>query len=191
VGDSGVGKTSYLHRICQRSFRSNFAATIGVDFQVHNLKVDGQVTALQLWDTAGQERFRSFSKQYFRKADAVLVMYDVTTERSFHSIREWLDNIKQSVEEGTVLAIIGNKIDLPGREVPTEHALQLAQESEVLFFEASAKTGANVSESLQKIARLLRHREDTQLQETLQLSTQQQSTTTKGVDKTNSCCDRF
>uniref|UniRef100_A0A1I8FK31 EF-hand domain-containing protein n=1 Tax=Macrostomum lignano TaxID=282301 RepID=A0A1I8FK31_9PLAT len=79
IGDSGVGKSSVIHRLCQDAFKSTFAATIGIDFQVKAMELEGQVIALQLWDTAGQERFRSITKQYFRKADGIVIVYDVTS----------------------------------------------------------------------------------------------------------------
>uniref|UniRef100_A0A915J7T2 Ras and EF-hand domain-containing protein n=1 Tax=Romanomermis culicivorax TaxID=13658 RepID=A0A915J7T2_ROMCU len=98
VGDSGVGKTCFLHRFCHNKFRQTFSATIGVDFQVKSLNIDGRIIALQLWDTAGQERFRSITKQYFRKADGVLLVYDVTSELSFLNMRNWMQSVKVSAK---------------------------------------------------------------------------------------------
>ncbi|XP_037070862.1 ras and EF-hand domain-containing protein-like [Pollicipes pollicipes] len=80
IGDAGVGKSSFVQRFCTGEVRPSYAATIGVDFQVQTVVVDDQTVCIQLWDTAGQERFRSITKQYFRKADGVFVMFDVTTE---------------------------------------------------------------------------------------------------------------
>ncbi|KAK2152197.1 hypothetical protein LSH36_337g01059 [Paralvinella palmiformis] len=100
VGDSGVGKSSFIHQFCNQTFKATFSATIGVDFQVKNVRVDGHVIALQLWDTAGQERFRSITKQYFRKADGVLVMYDVTSEVSFKNVRNWMISVQLTERKG-------------------------------------------------------------------------------------------
>ncbi|XP_011769338.1 ras and EF-hand domain-containing protein isoform X2 [Macaca nemestrina] len=94
AGDAAVGKSSFLMRLCKNEFRENISATLGVDFQMKTLIVDGERTVLQLWDTAGQERFRSIAKSYFRKADGVLLLYDVTCEKSFLNIREWVDMIE-------------------------------------------------------------------------------------------------
>ncbi|ESO00029.1 hypothetical protein HELRODRAFT_83548 [Helobdella robusta] len=112
VGDSGVGKSSFIHQFCCNAFKPAFQATIGVDFQVKNMKIDSHIIAIQVWDTAGQERFRSITKQYFRKADGVLVMYDVTNESSYRNIRNWMGSVKDGTEEGTVIMIVGNKMDL-------------------------------------------------------------------------------
>ncbi|CAL1268342.1 unnamed protein product [Larinioides sclopetarius] len=94
VGDSGTGKTSILQRFCTDSFKATFSATIGVDFQVKTIEVDGERIALQLWDTAGQERFRSMTHQYFRKADGIIIVYDVTSETTFRNVRNWMHNIQ-------------------------------------------------------------------------------------------------
>ncbi|KAH0628235.1 hypothetical protein JD844_009118, partial [Phrynosoma platyrhinos] len=93
AGDAAVGKSSFLMRLCKNEFRGNTSATLGVDFQMKRLIVDGEPTVLQLWDTAGQERFRSIAKSYFRRADGVLLLYDVTCEKSFLNVREWVDMI--------------------------------------------------------------------------------------------------
>ena len=85
---------------------------VGVDFQVKSIVIDNRVIALQLWDTAGQERYRSITKQYFRKADGVICMYDVTSEVSFKNLRNWITSMKECANEDCVLTIIGNKIDL-------------------------------------------------------------------------------
>uniref|UniRef100_A0A8R1I5C3 Uncharacterized protein n=1 Tax=Caenorhabditis japonica TaxID=281687 RepID=A0A8R1I5C3_CAEJA len=93
VGDSAVGKTCFLHRFCHNRFKPLFNATIGVDFTVKTMKIPpNRAIAMQLWDTAGQERFRSITKQYFRKADGVVLMFDVTSEQSFLNVRNWIDS---------------------------------------------------------------------------------------------------
>ncbi|MBN3317031.1 EFC4A protein, partial [Atractosteus spatula] len=99
IGNSGVGKTSFIQRYCRRSFLPNINATVGMDFQVRTVTVDSTPIALQLWDTAGQERFRSITQQYFRKADGMLAMYDVTSSASFIAVRNWLDSVQVRVSE--------------------------------------------------------------------------------------------
>ncbi|VDM58536.1 unnamed protein product [Angiostrongylus costaricensis] len=116
VGDSAVGKTCFLHRFCYNRFKPLFSATIGVDFTVKTICVGNRVVALQLWDTAGQERFRSITRQYFRKADGVLVLFDVTSEQSFLNVRNWIESVRLGVDETTIMALVGNKVDLFGNE---------------------------------------------------------------------------
>ncbi|KAH3887640.1 hypothetical protein DPMN_011658, partial [Dreissena polymorpha] len=112
VGDSGVGKSSFIHRFCTDNFRPSFSATIGVDFQIKSLPIEGQLIVLQLWDTAGQERFRSITKQYFRKADGVVIMYDVNSEVTFTNVRNWMISVKEGASEDAVLLLLGNKCDM-------------------------------------------------------------------------------
>nr|CAD7399607.1 unnamed protein product [Timema cristinae] len=94
AGDAAVGKSCFIYRFCRGVFINNLGSTLGVDFQVKTIGVDGKKVALQLWDTAGQERFRSMTKTYFRRADGVVLLYDVTNERSFLNVRQWIENIK-------------------------------------------------------------------------------------------------
>ncbi|EPY82762.1 hypothetical protein CB1_000629031 [Camelus ferus] len=124
AGDAAVGKSSFLTRLCKNEFRGNTSATLGVDFQMKTLIVDGEQTVLQLWDTAGQERqvlfmmlwvlprFRSIAKSYFRRADGVLLLYDVTCEKSFLNVREWVDMIEDAAHESIPIMLVGNKADL-------------------------------------------------------------------------------
>nr|KAG5706468.1 hypothetical protein BaRGS_032861 [Batillaria attramentaria] len=152
VGDSGVGKSSFIHRFCNNQFRASYAATIGVDFQIRALTVGDSTIVLQLWDTAGQERYRSVTKQYFRKADGVIVMYDVTSERSFLNVRDWMFSVQEGVEEGTVITIVGNKTDIvdadPEHVTKVKDGSKMAVEYDALFYETSAKSGSYVKETM-------------------------------------------
>ncbi|XP_061175177.1 EF-hand calcium-binding domain-containing protein 4B-like isoform X2 [Saccostrea echinata] len=173
VGDSGVGKSSFIHRFCNDQFNPTFSATIGVDFQVKSLVMEGQVIVLQLWDTAGQERFRSITKQYFRKADGVILMYDVTTEATFTNVRNWMTSIKEGVEEGTALVVVGNKTDLieehDRRAIKTKDGNKLAAEFDATFFEVSAKSGTNIKECMEALARILKEKEDDEIEKAVHL----------------------
>ncbi|MBN3275018.1 RASEF protein, partial [Polyodon spathula] len=158
AGDAGAGKSSFLLRLCMNEFRGNIPTTLGVDFQMKKLLVDGERTMLQIWDTAGQERFRSIAKSYFRKAHGVLLLYDVTSDRSFLNIREWIDEIRDSTDNPIPLILIGNKCDLRA-EMPesscvnTAHGEKLAMTYNSLFCETSAKDGTNVVEAVLHLAR--------------------------------------
>ncbi|XP_064373828.1 ras and EF-hand domain-containing protein-like [Dromaius novaehollandiae] len=157
AGDSGAGKSSFLLRLCTNDFRGDIPSTLGVDFQVKQLLVDGEQTTLQIWDTAGQERFRSVAKSYFRKAHGVLLLYDISSESSFLSVRQWIEDIK-GTESPLPLMLVGNKIDLrPGLPeaggVHTTHGEKLAMAHSALFCETSAKDGTNVVEAVLHLAR--------------------------------------
>ncbi|KAM6363954.1 LOW QUALITY PROTEIN: ras and EF-hand domain-containing protein [Pluvialis apricaria] len=166
AGDA-VGKSSFLTRLCKNEFRGNTSATLGVDFQMKRLIVDGEPTVLQLWDTAGQERFRSIAKSYFRRADGVLLLYDVTCEKSFLNVREWVDMIEDATHENIPIMMVGNKADLrqavteQGQKcVPINYGEKLAMTYNALFCETSAKDGSNIVEAVLHLAREVRKRSD-------------------------------
>ncbi|XP_077453185.1 ras and EF-hand domain-containing protein isoform X1 [Stigmatopora argus] len=158
AGDSGSGKSSFLLRLVSNQFRDDIQTTLGVDFHMKKMLVDGQKTNLQIWDTAGQERFRSISRSYIRKAQGILLLYDVTSEQSFLNIRAWLEQIRDSAEENVPVCIIGNKVDLREHEaakrcVSMAEGETLATRNGALFCETSAKEGTNVVEAVLHLAR--------------------------------------
>ncbi|XP_066191707.1 ras-related protein Rab-44 isoform X5 [Sylvia atricapilla] len=161
VGDSHVGKTSFLYRLHADTFNPHLAATVGLDYQIKNLVVDNKCFALRLWDSAGQERYRSVTKQFFRKADGVVLMYDITSEYSFSDVRYWLSCIQEGAEDGVAVLLLGNKTDCAAqRQVPTKEGECLAKEHQLMFYECSAASGHNVFESMVSFVRLLKVRED-------------------------------
>uniref|UniRef100_A0A4W5J974 RAS and EF-hand domain containing 2 n=1 Tax=Hucho hucho TaxID=62062 RepID=A0A4W5J974_9TELE len=158
AGDAGSGKSSFLLRLSLNEFRGDIQTTLGVDFQIKKMLVDGEKTNLQIWDTAGQERFRSIARSYFRKAHGVLLLYDVTSESSFLNVREWMDQIQESTDEQLPMCVIGNKVDLredrpEGSCVSTVDGERLARTYNALFCETSAKEGTNVVEAVLHLAR--------------------------------------
>ncbi|XP_054881373.1 EF-hand calcium-binding domain-containing protein 4B-like [Poeciliopsis prolifica] len=170
VGNSSVGKTSLLQRFCDDRFHPGTCATVGIDYSVKTITVDNSQVALQLWDTAGQERYRSITKQFFRKADGVIVMYDVTAEQSFTAVRQWLTSVKEGNGGEIPIMLLGNKTDKEAeREVQKEVGERLAKDCQMTFFECSACSGANVAESMVHLARILKEQEDQQKEKTVQL----------------------
>uniref|UniRef100_A0A8C3X1Q3 Calcium release activated channel regulator 2A n=1 Tax=Catagonus wagneri TaxID=51154 RepID=A0A8C3X1Q3_9CETA len=171
VGNSAVGKTSFLGRYCDGRFSSgSAAATVGIDYRVKTVHVDDSKVALQLWDTAGQERYRCITQQFFRKADGVVVMYDLTARQSFLAVRQWLSSVEEAVGDRLPVLLLGNKIDNEKeREVPRGLGEQLAKENNLIFYECSACSGHNAEESLLHLARILKEQEDTVREETVQV----------------------
>lgn len=156
IGDSGVGKTCLLVRFKDDTFLTcNFIATVGIDFKNKIVTIDNKKCKLQIWDTAGQERFRSVTHAYYRDAQALLLLYDVTNQSSFDNIRAWLSEIKQYAEEDVVIMLLGNKVDKPNRVITKEQGEKLAKQYEVSFMETSAKTGQNVELAFMAVARAL------------------------------------
>ncbi|XP_061392950.1 ras-related protein Rab-26 [Musca vetustissima] len=161
LGDSGVGKTSFLVKYNTGEFRlGSFSATVGIALTNKVVVVDGTRVKLQIWDTAGQERFRSVTHAYYRDAHALLLLYDVTNKTTYDNIRAWLCEIRDCAQEDVVIVLIGNKADCSSsdRQVKREDGERLAREHNVPFMETSAKTGLNVELAFQTVARQLKSR---------------------------------
>ncbi|XP_069797311.1 uncharacterized protein [Narcine bancroftii] len=157
VGNTNAGKTSFIQHFCDGNFQLELPSTIGIDYRVKTLMVENRYIALQVWDTAGQERFHSLTKQFFRKADGVVVMYDVGSLSSFKEVRYWMSCIKEAVSEEVCILLLGNKIDVSAhRQVHTVQGEQLAQEYNILFYECSACTGHNIIAPMIHLLKLLR-----------------------------------
>uniref|UniRef100_A0A8D2BEB9 Calcium release activated channel regulator 2A n=1 Tax=Sciurus vulgaris TaxID=55149 RepID=A0A8D2BEB9_SCIVU len=170
VGNSAVGKTSFLRRFCEERFSPGMAATVGIDYHVKTVNVDDSQVALQLWDTAGQERYRCITQQFFRKVDGVIIMYDLTVKQSFLSVRQWLSSVEEAVGDHVPILLLGNKLDNEKeREVPRGLGEQLAKENNLIFYECSAYSGHNTKESLLHLARFLKEHEDTLRKDTIQV----------------------
>jgi Ras-related protein Rab-8A len=159
IGDSGVGKTCLLLRYANDSFSPTFITTIGIDFKIKNVDIDGTRIKLQIWDTAGQERFRTITTSYFRGAQGILLVYDVTDRRSFESIRNWVSQIQQHADVHVNKILVGNKCDmLDEKVVSTEEGQKLAAEFGMPFWETSAKTDVNVDQSFHALAAAVKDR---------------------------------
>jgi len=148
VGDSGVGKSSLLLRFTDDTFSENFISTIGVDFKIRTVKLEGKTIKMQIWDTAGQERFRTITSSYYRGAHGVILVYDVTDQVSFNNARQWLTEIERYACGNVVKLLVGNKSDLTTRRVvDTLSGKEFADQFHLPFLEASAKDGSNVEKS--------------------------------------------
>jgi len=149
VGDTDVGKSSLLLRFLEDTFTESFTTTIGIDFKVKRMEVDGQKIKLQIWDSAGQERFRTITSNYYRKADGVFLVYDITQEKSFLNIRHWIKTVNQNDNNNRAIRmLLGNKCDfVEKRSVDTEKGCALAKEGGMDFLETSAKQSINVQEA--------------------------------------------
>uniref|UniRef100_A0A0N5AYT2 Ras family protein n=1 Tax=Syphacia muris TaxID=451379 RepID=A0A0N5AYT2_9BILA len=158
VGDSCCGKTCLLIRFNDGTFlNNNFISTVGIDYRNKLIDVDDMKVKLQIWDTAGQERFRSITSSYYRDADALLLVYDVSNRESFVHVRDWLAQIQEYARKTVLITLVGNKVDLANdRKVKYEEAKHLAKTYNISFIETSAKTGHNVQETFLEISRLIK-----------------------------------
>ncbi|XP_033986162.1 ras-related protein Rab-3D-like [Trematomus bernacchii] len=152
IGNSSVGKTSFLFRFADDSFTSAFVSTVGIDFKVKTIYRNDKRVKLQIWDTAGQERYRTITTAYYRGAMGFLLMYDITCQESFCAVQDWATQIKTYSWGNAQVVLVGNKLDLEeDRQVPTEDAHRLASELGFHFFEASAKDNINVKQVFDKL----------------------------------------
>ena len=141
IGESDVGKSSLLLRFTDDVFDPGLAATIGVDFKVKTVSVDGNKAKLAIWDTAGSERFRTLTPSYYRGAQGAILVYDVTNRQSFQKLDQWLYELETySTRSNIVKMLVGNKIDKENRAVTREEGMKYARKHSMLFIEASAKT---------------------------------------------------
>ncbi|XP_051931408.1 uncharacterized protein rab44 [Hippocampus zosterae] len=160
VGDSNVGKTSFMKRAQNGKFFPDLPASAGLDTCLWTVVVDGRPVVLQLWDTAGQERFRSITNQVFHRARAFLLMYDITSSQSFTAVHYWARCIQEAAMENVPVLLLGNKSDHVERRVTTEEGQNVAKKLKADFMECSAVSGDNVIQSLEAVARLLSHKDD-------------------------------
>ena len=139
IGDSGVGKSSLLLRFVDDIFTESFISTIGVDFKIRTVEINGKVIKLQLWDTGGQERFRVITSTYYRNAHGIILVYDISDLESFTRIRSWIAEVEKYAGPNIPMIIIGNKSDLESKRlVSKEEAANLAKNYNCQHFETSA-----------------------------------------------------
>ncbi|XP_064155706.1 trichohyalin-like isoform X2 [Anguilla rostrata] len=180
VGNSSVGKTCFMKRFQSGDFNPDLCATVGLDSCIQTMQVEGRKVILQLWDTAGQERYHSITKQILRKAQGLVLMYDITSSESFLALRSWLSSIQEGAPDDVIIVLLGNKNDSHRREVSLEEGERLAREYSVHFMECSAATGDNVVQAMNNLARMLKQ----------QVEEKQESSITlhKGSPKKKSGC---
>lgn len=161
IGDSGVGKSSLLIRFSDDTFSGSYITTIGVDFKIRTVVINGQRVKLQIWDTAGQERFRTITSTYYRGTHGVIIVYDVTNGESFANVRRWLQEIEHNCDVVNKV-LVGNKDDDPAHKVViTEDAQRFARQMDIQLFETSAKENKNVEAMFLAITQqVLKHKLD-------------------------------
>ncbi|KAH8273766.1 ras-related protein Rab-10 [Drosophila bipectinata] len=156
IGDSGVGKTCILFRFSDDAFTSTFISTIGIDFKIKTVELQGKKIKLQIWDTAGQERFHTITTSYYRGAMGIMLVYDITNEKSFENIVKWLRNIDEHANEDVEKMILGNKCDMTDKRVVNkERGEAIAREHGIRFMETSAKSNTNIEEAFCELAQAI------------------------------------
>ena len=155
LGSSEVGKTCILNRYFNNEFQENALSTIGIDFQTKFFKFDDQKVKVNYTDTAGQEKFRAISVNYLKGTNGVILVFDITNKESFDLLETWMNDLKENNKVDISKVLIGNKLDLAeDRQVQKEEAEKFAESIGCKYYEGSAKSGENIKEALDEIARL-------------------------------------
>ena len=190
LGSSNVGKTCILHRGFDNEFNSNNLSTIGIDFKTKFFKFDEEKIKVNYIDTAGQEKFRAISLNYLKGTDGALLVYDITKRDSFQLISTWIDDINQNNKNNIGKMLIGNKADLESdREVSKEEGEKLAELLECKYYETSAKTGQNINQILDEIAKIsyLIWKKNNPNRDSIRLSSAESVGKVSEVEKKNCC----
>ncbi|XP_034941796.1 ras-related protein RABF2b [Chelonus insularis] len=153
LGSQGVGKTSMITRYAGKLFDQHISPTIGASFFTCNININDARIKLQVWDTAGQERFRSMAPMYYRKANAALIVFDITQYNTFTAVKSWVTELQRNVEDAMVLVVVGNKHDLDDqRRVDSDDALKYATLIGATYFETSALHDEGIEKVFSTIA---------------------------------------
>jgi small GTP-binding protein len=169
LGDSGVGKTSLIMRWTADTFSANMVGTVGVNFKTKRVCIAEEYVQVQVWDTAGQEHFHKITTSYYRGANAILLVYDLSDPRTVANVQYWLTNIKAHASESVHVALIGNKSDLKASGVEAAKTSSSSSSSStattdepldgqhwadrigVRHFETSAKDSTNVDDAFMTV----------------------------------------
>ncbi|XP_067347678.1 ras-related protein Rab-34-like isoform X2 [Channa argus] len=158
VGDVAVGKTCLVSRFCKGAFDKNYKATIGVDFEMERFEVLGVPFSLQLWDTAGQERFKCIASTYYRGAQAIIVVFDLSRVNSLADARQWLkDAMKENDPSSVLLFLVGTKKDLSSPDQLAhieQEAIKFSEEIKAEYWAVSAKSGDGIKDFFLRVASL-------------------------------------
>ena len=154
IGNSGVGKSCLLIRFTDDKFEEGYVTTIGVDFKIKTLEIEGKSVKLQIWDTAGQERFRNIVSTYYKGGHGIMMVYDITDLESFRYLDSWLKEIEKNASKNVYKILVGNKNDMEKeRKVSFEKGMEFADLHGMKFFETSAKENRNVEEAFKEMTK--------------------------------------
>ena len=145
LGDSGVGKSCLLLNFIMDSFEEDSQTTIGIDFKTKTIQNNGKIVKIQVWDTAGQERFKTISKSFYKIANGVILVFDLTSENTFNNIKQWILELNKNTDENIIKILVGNKLDLEKqRKIPYSSAIEFAEKNNMKYIETSNKNHINI-----------------------------------------------
>lgn len=147
IGDASVGKTSLLNQLIEHTFHEHEQSTVGANYQLYVEEIDGIKIEIQVWDTAGQEKFRSLGPIYYRNSNGAIILFDMTSRKSFEDLDEWIQSLTNVTGNSTVVFIVGNKSDLTENyQVSMSEVNEWAKQMNYNVIFTSAKTGKNVQQ---------------------------------------------
>lgn len=155
IGSSSVGKTSIFNKFLTGNFPLNVKSTINVEFKTKILKINNNLYAkLILWDTCGSEKYRAVTRLYYKGANGIILVFDLTNQKSFDELKSiWLRDIKNNTDQNVQIIIVGNKQDLiENRKVSESMAINFCKENGYKYIEASAKEGTNILKIFEEIS---------------------------------------
>ena len=192
IGDSNVGKTSMLLNYTDNYFPESHLATIGVEYKVKKITTNKYNITLQIWDTAGQERFRSITKSFFRNTNGILFVYDITSRKSFQSVKDWIKDSEMH-DSGFEKVLCGNKVDLEQqRQVKIDELKEFGMKKKIDVIETSAKSNINIDESFKKLIDLiLSNKSEEEIQKEFGIKNKNDINLTKNnTQSKKSCCGK-
>ena len=147
IGESTVGKSSIIRRYTKGTFDSEFFTTLGTDLLNKSININGRIISAQIWDTAGQERFMTITKNFYQRADGIILAYDITQKKSFDKLKKWIENINNNASKDAIICLVANKIDKTDDiKIKTEEGKAKAAEFNMNYYETSAKTGEGIDQ---------------------------------------------
>ena len=156
LGETSVGKSSIVSRFTRDEFFEFQEPTIGAAFQTKSIHTDnGFIVKMEFWDTAGQERYKALAPMYYRGAKAAFIVYDITNKDTLQKAKFWISEITKKGEPGCILALLGNKLDIPNRQIEYEEVSSFVKIINIMFAEVSAKTGQNINNIMTDVAKEL------------------------------------
>ena len=169
LGNTHVGKSSLIVKFIENKFSISYMSTIGFDVKFKSIRINDEEVKITIHDTAGQERFRSLAGSYIKKAQGILLVYDITDEKSFEEIGNWMNNIKEEAGDKLPIILVGNKCDLKdARKVPKVEGQKAAKNYNMTFFETSCKDGDNVEKCFRELAqKIIERKKQNQKNQTL------------------------
>jgi Ras-related protein Rab-1A len=187
LGDSGAGKSAILNRYCDEIFTDGYISTIGVDFKIKTIEIDGLIIKLQIWDTAGQERFKSITSSYYRGAYAILGVFDITDLQSYRNLNQiWIPEVHKSTVESKMKPLffyVGTKCDLKKDSVIDSEVKNLEN-----YYETSSKKNIGINEMIINICKKILEQVNNQSLIVTTSSVYIPSTNTNQINKKIKCC---